>query len=209
MGGGAAILATMQVAANLGLPLHLVGIIPCTENLPGGRAFKPGDVITSLSGQTIEIVSTDAEGRLLLADGLTYARRFKPDAMIDLATLTGSCIVALGDRVAGMMGNNDRLKAAVKRAAEITGERVWELPLWDEYQEQIKSDIADMKNVGGRSAGTITGATLLSRFVNKTPWVHLDIAGPVWTEKNLPYIPKGATGVGVRLLVQFLRDWTK
>ncbi len=209
MGGGAAILATMQVVANLGLPLHLVGIIPCTENLPGGRAFKPGDVITSLSGQTIEIVSTDAEGRLLLADGLTYARRFKPDAMIDLATLTGSCIVALGDRVAGMMGNNDRLKAAVKRAAEITGERVWELPLWDEYQEQIKSDIADMKNVGGRSAGTITGATLLSRFVNKTPWVHLDIAGPVWTEKNLPYIPKGATGVGVRLLVQFLRDWTK
>jgi len=209
MGGGAAVLATMQVVAKLGLPVHLVGIIPCTENLPSGKACKPGDVVTALSGQTIEIITTDAEGRLVLADGLTYARRFKPDAIIDLATLAGACVIALGDRVAGMIGNNDRLKASLKRAAEITGEKVWELPLWEEYQEQIKSDIADMKNVGGRSAGTITGAALLSRFVDKTPWVHLDIAGPVWTDKSLPYIPKGATGVGVRLLVQFLKDWTK
>lgn len=209
MGGGAAVLATMQVAAKLGLPLHLVGIVPCTENLPSGRAYKPGDVITSLSGQTIEIISTDAEGRLILADGLTYARRYKPDAIIDLATLTGSCVIALGDRVAGMIGNNDRLKARLKRSAEITGEKVWELPLWEHYREQIKSDSADMKNVGGRDAGTMTGAAFLSRFAGKTPWVHLDIAGPVWTEKSLPYIPKGATGFGVRLLIQFLRDWTK
>lgn len=209
MGGGAAVLATMQVVAKLELPLHLVGIVPCTENLPSGKAYKPGDVITTLSGQTIEIISTDAEGRLILADALTYARRFKPDAIIDLATLTGSCIIALGDRVSGMIGNNNRLKARLKRAAEVTGEKVWELPLWEHYQEQIKSDTADMKNVGGRPAGTITGAALLNRFVQKTPWVHLDIAGPVWTEKSLPYIPKGATGVGVRLLVQFLRDWTK
>nr|NIS72604.1 leucyl aminopeptidase [Pseudomonadota bacterium] len=209
MGGGAAVLATLQVVAKLQLPIRLVGIVPCTENLPSGKAYKPGDVITSLSGQTIEIITTDAEGRLILADGLTYARRFKPDAVIDLATLTGSCIIALGDRVAGMLGNNGRLKTRVKRAAEFTGERVWELPLWEDYQEQIKSDIADMKNMGGRSAGTITGAALLSRFVDKTPWVHLDIAGPVFTEKSLPYIPKGATGVGVRLLVHLLQDWTK
>lgn len=208
MGGGAAVLAAMQVVAKLGLPLHVVGIIPCTENLPSGKAYKPGDVITSLSGQTIEIISTDAEGRLILADGLTYARRFKPQAIIDLATLTGSCVIALGDRVAGMIGNNVRLKAKLKRSAEITGEEVWELPLWEHYQDQIKSDSADMKNVGGRAAGTITGAAFLSRFVGKTPWVHLDIAGPVWTEKSLPYVPKGATGVGVRLLVQLLRDWT-
>ncbi len=209
MGGGAAVLATMQVVAKLGLPIHLVGIVPCTENLPSGKAYKPGDVITTLSGQTIEIISTDAEGRLILADGLTYAQRFRPDAIIDLATLTGSCVIALGDRVMGMLGNNDRLKARVGRAAEKTGERVWELPLWEEYQEQIKSDIADMKNVGGRPAGTITGAAMLSRFVDKTPWVHLDMAGPVFTEKSLPYIPKGATGVGVRLMVQLLRDWAE
>jgi leucyl aminopeptidase len=207
MGGAAAILATMQVVAKLGLPLHLVGILPCTENLPSGKAYKPGDVITTLSGQTVEIISTDAEGRLILADGLTYALRFKPDAIVDLATLTGSCVVALGDRVTGMIGNSNRLKARLKRSAEITGEKVWELPLWEEYQEPIKSDCADMKNASGRPAGAITAATLLSRFVGKTPWVHLDIAGPVWTDKNLPYVPKGATGVGVRLLVQFLRDW--
>ena len=209
MGGGAAVLATLQVVAQLGLPLRVVGIVPCTENLPSGKAYKPGDVITTLSGRTIEIISTDAEGRLILADGLTYACRFEPDAIVDLATLTGSCVIALGDQVAGMIGNNDRLKARFKRSSEVTGEKVWELPLWKHYQEQIKSDSADMKNVGGRTAGTITGAAFLSRFVGKVPWVHLDIAGPVWTEKNLPYIPKGATGVGVRLLVQVLRDWAK
>ena len=146
---------------------------------------------------------------MILADGLTYARRFKPNAIVDLATLTGACIVALGDRVTGMIGNNGRLKARLKRAAEITGEKIWELPLWDEYREQIKSDSADMKNVGGRAGGVITAAAFLSRFAQKTPWTHLDIAGPVWTEKALPYIPKGATGVGVRLLVQLLRDWKR
>jgi len=208
MGGAAVVLATMQVVAKLGLPLRLVGILPCAENLPGGRALKPGDVVTSLSGQTIEIISTDAEGRLVLADGLTYALRFKPDAIVDLATLTGACVVALGDRVTGLMGNNQRLKRRIKKSSELTGEKIWELPLWEEYREQIKSDCADMKNVGGRAGGAISAAALLSRFVRKTPWVHLDIAGPVWTEKALPYTPKGATGVGVRLLVQFLRDWT-
>jgi leucyl aminopeptidase len=207
MGGAAVVLATMQVAAKLGLPFRLVGILPCAENLPSGKALKPGDVVTTLSGQTIEIISTDAEGRLVLADGLTYALRFKPDAIIDVATLTGACVVALGDRVTGMMGNNARLKARIKKSAELTGEKVWELPLWEEYEEHIKSDIADMKNAAGRAGGAITAATLLSRFVRKTPWVHLDIAGPVWTEKALSYIPKGATGIGVRLLVQFLRDW--
>ena len=209
MGGAAAVLATMQVVSKLELPLYLVGIVPCTENLPSGKAYKPGDVITSLSGQTIEIISTDAEGRLILADGLTFARRFKPDAIIDLATLTGSCVVALGDRVCGMIGNNERLMVRVRRAAEATGENVWEFPLWEQYQEQIKSDCADIKNVGPRAAGTITAAAFLSRFVRKTPWVHLDIAGPVWTEKSLPYIPKGATGVGVRLLVELLRNWAR
>ena len=207
MAGAAVVLATMQVVAKLGLPLRLVGILPCTENLPSGKALKPGDVVTTLSGQTIEVISTDAEGRLILADGLTYALRFKPDAIVDVATLTGACVVALGDRVTGMMGNNARLKARIKKSAELTGERVWELPLWEEYQEHIKSDTADMKNAGGRAGGAITAATLLSRFVQKTPWVHLDIAGPVWTEKALSYIPKGATGIGVRLLVQFLSDW--
>ncbi len=207
MGGAAAVLAIMQVVAKLGLPLRLVGILPCTENLPSGKALKPGDVVTSLSGQTIEIISTDAEGRLVLADGLTYALRFKPDAIVDLATLTGACVVALGDRVTGLMGNNERIKRRMKKSSELTGEKIWELPLWEEYREQIKSDCADMKNVGGRAGGAISAAALLSRFVRKTPWIHLDIAGPVWTEKALPYTPKGATGAGVRLMVQFLRDW--
>jgi leucyl aminopeptidase len=207
MGGGAAVLATLQVIAKLKLPLYVVGIVPSAENLPSGKAYKPGDIITTLSGQTIEIISTDAEGRLVIADGLTFAQGFAPDAIIDLGTLTGACVAALGDRVSGMIGNNERLKSRIKESADMTGEKVWELPLWDHYLEQIKSDSADMKNSGGRAAGAITGAALLSRFVDKTPWVHLDIAGPVWTEKTLPYIPKGATGVGVRLLVHLLRDW--
>ncbi len=207
MGGGAAAIGIMQAASQLKLPLHLVALIPATENLPSGSAYRPGDILKSLSGKTIEVISTDAEGRLILADALTYSHRFKPKAIIDLATLTGACIIALGENVTGMMGNDDELKARVGRAADRTGEKVWELPLWEEYEEQIKSEVADMKNVGGRPAGTITGGAFLKKFVGKYPWVHLDIAGPVWADKDRPSTPKGATGVGVRLVAQLLREW--
>jgi len=207
MAGGAAVIAAVRAAAELGLPVNLVGLVPATENLPGGKAYKPGDILKSLSGKTIEIVTTDAEGRLILADALTYAGRYKPAAIIDLATLTGACIIALGDHVIGMMGTDDELKKEIREAADVTGERVWELPLWEEYDELIKGDAADYKNSGGRAAGTITAGTFLSKFTGGYPWVHLDIAGPAWLTKDRPYIPKGASGVGVRLLVQFLRNW--
>jgi leucyl aminopeptidase len=206
MAGGAAVIAAVRATAELGLPVNLVGIVPATENLPGGKAYKPGDILKSLSGRTIEVVTTDAEGRLILADALTYAGRYKPAAIIDLATLTGACIVALGDHVIGMMGTDDDLKREIRKAAELTGEKVWELPLWEEYHELIKGDAADYKNSGGRAGGAITAAAFLSKFTGGTPWVHLDIAGPAWLTKEKPYIPKGASGVGVRLLIQFLRD---
>jgi leucyl aminopeptidase len=196
MGGGAAAIGIIQAVSQLKLPVHLIALIPATENLPSGSAYRPGDILNSLSGKTIEVISTDAEGRLILADALAYSQRFKPNVIIDLATLTGACIIALGENVTGMMGNDDELK-----------EKVWELPLWEEYEEQLKSEIADIKNVGGRPAGTITGGVFLKKFVGEYPWVHLDIAGPVWADKDKPYIPKGATGVGVRLVVQLLRDW--
>ena len=206
MAGGAAVIAAVRAAAELGLSVNLVGIVPATENLPGGKAYKPGDILKSLSGQTIEVVTTDAEGRLILADALTYAGRYKPAAIIDLATLTGACIVALGDHVIGMMGTDDDLKREIRVAAELTGEKVWELPLWEEYHELIKGDAADYKNSGGRAGGAITAAAFLSKFTGGYPWVHLDIAGPAWLTKEKPYIPKGASGVGVRLLIQFLRN---
>nr|MCU0531596.1 leucyl aminopeptidase [Syntrophales bacterium] len=206
MSGGAAVLAVIKAAAELGLPLNLVGLVPATENLPGGRAYKPGDVLRSMSGQTIEVISTDAEGRLILADALTYAGRFKPKAIIDMATLTGACVIALGDDVIGMMGTDGALKDSLRRAAVETGEKLWELPIWDDYAELIKSDVADMKNTGGRAGGAITAAVFLGKFVGNTPWVHLDIAGPAWLSKEKPYIPRGASAVGVRLLLRFLRD---
>ena len=206
MAGGAAVMGAIMAAAELKLPVNVVGLIPATENLPGGRAYKPGDILKSLSGQTIEVITTDAEGRLILADALTYASRYRPAAVIDLATLTGACIVALGDQVIGMLGNDDGLKSQIRRAADRTGERVWELPLWEDYHELIKSDVADFKNSGGRAGGTITAAAFLSKFVGNVSWVHLDIAGPSWLTKDKPYIPKGASGVGVRLMVQVLRD---
>jgi leucyl aminopeptidase len=209
MAGGAAVMGAMMAAADLCLKVNAVVLIPATENLPGGRAYKPGDVLKSLSGQTIEIISTDAEGRLTLADALTYAGRLKPAAIVDVATLTGACVIALGDNVIGMMGTDDTLKKKIRNAADTTGERVWELPLWEDYHELIKSDIADYKNTGGRAGGAITAAAFLSKFVGKYPWVHLDIAGPAWVAKDKQYIPKGASGVGVRLLVQFLKDWQK
>jgi len=209
MAGGAAVMGAIMAASDLKLKVNVVGLIPATENLPGGKACKPGDILKSLSGQTIEVVNTDAEGRLIMADALTYAGRYKPAVIVDLATLTGACIVALGNHVTGMMGTDDKLKQKIKDAADATGEKVWELPLWEEYHELIKSDVADYKNTGGRPGGAITAAAFLSKFVGNYPWVHLDIAGPAWLTENKPYIPKGASGVGVRLLVQFLKDWQK
>jgi len=207
MSGAAAVLAIMRAASKLQIPLHLVGIIPATENLPSGKAYKPGDVLKTLSGQTVEVISTDAEGRLILSDALTYSLRYQPKAIIDLATLTGACVIALGDYVIGLFGNDETLLKRVEEASAKTGEKVWRLPLWDEYFEYLKSDVADFRNVGSRSAGAIIGGIFLSKFIGKTPWVHLDIAGPAYIEKEKPYTPKGGTGVGARLLVQMLRDW--
>jgi leucyl aminopeptidase len=207
MSGAATVLATMQVASKLQLPFHLVGIMPATENLPSGKAYKPGDILKTLSGQTVEVISTDAEGRLILSDALTYSLRYQPKAIIDLATLTGACVIALGDFVIGLFGNDESLLKRIEEASSKTGEKVWRLPLWDEYFEYLKSDAADFRNVGTRAAGAIIGAIFLSKFVEKVPWVHLDIAGPASIEKERPYIPRGGTGVGVRLLVQLLRNW--
>jgi len=207
MSGGAAVIATMKAVAALKLPRNVVGIVPATENLPGGNAMKPGDILKSLSGQTVEVINTDAEGRLVLADAITYAHRFEPAAIIDIATLTGACIIALGDNVIGMLGTDEALNRAVKDASEATGEQAWELPLWHEYEDLIKSDAADMKNVGNRAAGTITAALFLKKFAGDYPWCHLDIAGPALLDKEKPYIPKGASGVGVRLFVQLLKEW--
>jgi len=209
MSGGAAVIGAIRSAATLKLPLNIVGLLPATENMPSGSAYKPGDVLRTLSGQTIEIISTDAEGRLILSDALAYVCRYKPAVIVDIATLTGACRIALGQEAIGMLGTNEKFKEKMREAGEKTGERVWELPLWEGYYDQIKSDIADMKNTGGRDGGAITAAALLSKFVQNYPWLHLDIAAMAWTEKDRPYTPKGATGIGVRLLTQFLRDYEK
>lgn len=209
MSGGAAVMGAIRAISEMKLAHRVIGLIPCTENMPGGSAMKPGDIIKFYSGKTAEVANTDAEGRLILADALAYAEKYQPSAIIDLATLTGSCVVALGTVVTGMMGNNEELKKRIKIAGEKSWERVWELPLWEEYQEQIKSDIADMKNIGGPYAGAITAACFLSKFTEKYPWVHLDIAGTSWCEKNNAYTQKGASGVGVRLLVQLVQNWTR
>jgi leucyl aminopeptidase len=209
MSGAAAVLATLQAACRLRLPFHLVGIMPATENLPSGKAYKPGDVLKTLSGQTVEVISTDAEGRLILSDALAYSLQYQPKAIIDLATLTGACVVALGDFVIGLLGNDDLLLKRIEEASSKTGEKAWSLPLWDEYFEYLKSDTADFRNVGTRAAGAIIGGVFLSKFVKKIPWVHLDIAGPASIDKERPYTPRGGTGAGVRLLIQMLRDWKK
>ncbi|HEY5648602.1 MAG TPA: leucyl aminopeptidase [Nitrospiria bacterium] len=206
MSGGAAVLGAMRAVARLKLPGRIVGIVPATENMPSGRAIKPGDILKTMAGKTVEVVNTDAEGRLILADALAFAKGYKPSAIIDLATLTGACVVALGNHATGAMGNNAKLIEEIKKAGEACGERVWELPLWPEYHEQIKSDVADIRNVGVNGAGAITGAAFLENFVGDFPWVHLDIAGSSRSDQNRPYAPKGSTGVGVRLLIQWLKD---
>ncbi len=206
MMGGATVLCAIKAAAQLKLPVNIVGFMPATENMPSGTAIKPGDVVKTLSGKTVEVINTDAEGRLILADALTYATRYRPNVIVDLATLTGACTVALGHHAIGLLGNHPGLLEVIKKVAQTTGERVWELPLWEDYYEQIKSDVADIKNVGGRGGGTITAAAFLSKFVGNYPWAHLDIASTAWTDENRPYIPKGVTGIGVRLLVNFLMD---
>ncbi len=210
MSGGAAVIGALRATALLKVPQNVVGLIPATENLPSGKATKPGDVHRAMNGKTAEIINTDAEGRLILGDALAYAARYKPLACVDLATLTGACVVALGHEAIGMLGNpqSEELMERLRRAGMRTGERVWQLPLWDEYLEHVKSDVADVKNVGmGRAAGTIAGAAFLVKFVDGYPWVHLDIAGTAWADREQPYKPKGGTGVGVRLLTQMLLDW--
>lgn len=210
--GAAAVYGAMQAAAAFKLPLHVIGITPLTENMPGGNATKPGDIFTAASGKTIEVLNTDAEGRLVLADALNYALKYKPSAIIDLATLTGACVVALGSHATGMTTNNPELATKVKAAGEAVHERVWELPLWKEYYEMIKGDFADIKNIGSPDgeAGTLTAAAFLGNFVGETPWVHLDIAGTAYLYKPRGYfVQVGATGVGVRLLTKLLLDWKK
>ena len=208
MTGGAEVLASIRAAARLKLPLHLVSILPVAENMPGGRAMKPGDVVTTLSGKTVEVQNTDAEGRLILADALAFATRYKPAALIDIATLTGACVRALGQFAIGMFGTDISVKESVRKAGLRAGERVWEMPLWDEYFEQLRSDVADMRNIGGRGGGMITAALFLSKFVGDCPWVHLDIASTDWSERERAYVPKGPSGIGTRLLIQYLIDRT-
>ncbi|MCG8428071.1 MAG: leucyl aminopeptidase [Chromatiales bacterium] len=200
MCGGASVLGTLAACAEAELPINVVGLVPASENLPDGSANKPGDIVTSMSGQTIEILNTDAEGRLILCDALTYAKRFNPDVVIDIATLTGACIVALGDKASGLMSNNDTLANDLLAAGERSGDRAWRLPLWDEYQSQLDSNFADMANIGGKGAGTITAACFLARYTKAYKWAHLDIAGTAW----LSGANKGSTGKPVPLLTQYL-----
>jgi leucyl aminopeptidase len=200
MGGAASVLGTLQAVARLKARVNLVGLIPACENLPSGRAVKPGDVVTSLSGQTVEILNTDAEGRLILCDALTYIERFRPAAVIDIATLTGACVIALGHVATGLFANDEALAREVVAAGEDACDRVWRMPLWDDYQEQLKSNFADFANIGGRPAGAVTAACFLARFTRKYKWAHLDIAGTAWKSGK----EKGATGRPVPLLTQFL-----
>ncbi|MDX9701742.1 MAG: leucyl aminopeptidase [Candidatus Auribacterota bacterium] len=212
MAGAGAVLGIIKIAAELNFPHHIIGLIPTAENMPAATAYKPGDVIAMASGTTVEVISTDAEGRLLLADALHYASdTCKPQALIDLATLTGACMVALGNKAMAIMGNNKGLIRRFIQNDEGSGERVWELPLWEDYDELIKSETADIKNVGGPGAGTIIGGIFLKKFVGKNiPWVHLDIASTAWMDNNEKgYFSKGATGAGVRIICEVLRNWDK
>jgi len=205
MSGAATVIATLKAAANLKLPVNLVGLVASAENMPSGSAMRPGDIISYPNGVSAEVDNTDAEGRLVLADALIWAERYKPKSVIDLATLTGACVVALGHATTGMMGNDIAMMSQLRKSGDTTYERVCELPIYEEYEELIKSDVADIKNTGGRWAGAITAALFLKRFTSY-PWVHLDIAGTARSETAGDYIPKGGTGVGVRLLIDMLRS---
>jgi leucyl aminopeptidase len=202
MCGAASVLGTLKAVAELKLPINVVGIVPATENMPGSAATKPGDIVTSMSGQTVEILNTDAEGRLILCDALTYAERFEPQAVIDIATLTGACVIALGHVASGLFANDEALAGELLAAGHATHDRTWRLPLWDDYQEQLKSNFADFANIGGRPAGSVTAACFLARFTKKFKWAHLDIAGIAWKSGAA----KGATGRPVPLLTQYLID---
>jgi leucyl aminopeptidase len=209
--GGCTVLGIMKTVSELKIPVNVVGIVPSVENMPGGEAYRPGDIIKLYSGKTAEILNTDAEGRLILADAISYGEQhYSPKAIIDFATLTGACIIALGTNVAAIVSNDEQLTQKINESSKRTTEEVWELPLNDDYMDMIKSDVADMKNIGiGRAAGTITAAAFLKNAVEKTPWVHIDIAGVAWTQvatKSKPYNPKGATGFGVRLILDYLQN---
>ena len=202
MSGAGSVLGTLEAIARMRLPVNVVGVIPTCENMPGGSAIKPGDIVASMSGQTIEILNTDAEGRLILCDALTYCERFEPDAVVDIATLTGACVVALGHVASGLYSNDDALAKALLDAGERAWDRAWRMPLWDDYQEQLKSPFADMGNIGGRPAGSVTAACFLSRFAGKFRWAHLDIAGTAWRSGK----DKGSTARPVPLLTTFLMN---
>ena len=206
MSGGAAVIGAMQAIAELGVKANVVGIVPSSENLPSGTATKPGDVIQSLAGKTIEVINTDAEGRLILADALTYGSKLNPAAMVDCATLTGAVVIALGHHAAAVIGNDDDLLAELVAAGESSGERCWQLPLWDEYKKQLESTTADLQNIGGRPGGSITAAAFLSEFVGDATWAHLDIAGTAYGDGKLSYQRKGGYGFPTRLLVEWVRS---
>jgi leucyl aminopeptidase len=206
MAGGAAVIAALRAAALLRAPIRVIGIIPSSENMPGGRAVKPGDVLRGASGTTVEVVNTDAEGRLILGDGLWYARELGATHLVDVATLTGACVVALGRVHSGVFGTPDAFVDAVRRAGALSGDRCWPLPVSDEYYEQLKSDVADMTNTGGRPGGAVTAAVFLKQFTGQLPWAHLDIAGTAWADDARPWQVKGATGVAVRLLAELALD---
>ena len=206
MGGAASVFGTLRAVLELKLPVNLVCLLACAENMPSGGACRPGDIVTTMSGQTVEILNTDAEGRLVLCDALTYAERFKPQAVIDIATLTGACMVALGSHTTGLMGNNDELIGQLLNAGQLADDRAWQLPLFDEYQEQLDSPFADIANIGGPKGGAITAGCFLSRFAKQYHWAHLDIAGTAWTSGGKD---KGATGRPVPLLTQYLLDRAK
>jgi leucyl aminopeptidase len=208
MGGSAAVFGAMQAVAELKLPLHVVGLVAAAENMPSSDAYRPGDIVRTLSGKTIEVLNTDAEGRIILADALFYAQRYQPEAIVELSTLTGAVIIALGSHASGVMGTSQQLVDRLRQAGEVSGERVWQLPLWPEYQAMVKSEIADLKNLAGRPAGTITAGAFLAEFVGDIPFAHLDIAGTAWVDRPArPYEVQGGTGVGVRLLAEFLREY--
>ena len=205
MAGGAAVLGAMQAIAELQIPLNVVGLVPAVDNMPDGRAWKPGDVITAMSGKTIETITTDAEGRMLLADSICYARSLGAARIVDIATLTGACVMALGHVASGLYGTDDELVQAVRECGEAAGERHWPMPLFPEYRELIRSDIADLKNSGGRTAGSITGAFFIREFAEDTPWAHLDIAGSAQYDKGKPWAPAGPTGTGVGTFINLAR----